>query len=66
MQNLRVLIDTNIFIALEGESILEQSYSELIRTLEHNNSEVLVHSASRKALQQPHPCREYRRAGRLS
>ncbi len=44
--HMRVLIDTNIFIELEGTSILDRAYPALLRVLEKAGANVLIHPAS--------------------
>ena len=43
---MRVLIDTNIFIELEGSNILDRGYSSLLRVLEKAHAQILIHPAS--------------------
>ncbi|SRR5579875_219075 len=43
---MRVLIDTNIFIELEGTSILDSSYPALLKVLEKAKAQTLIHPAS--------------------
>lgn len=47
---MRILIDTNIFISLEGSPVLEESYLKLIKILKDNNFEILIHPSSLKDL----------------
>jgi len=47
---MRFLIDTNIFIELEGHSKLDEKYADLIRLLRRNDDELLIHPASEQDL----------------
>lgn len=48
---MRILIDTNIFIELEGQSVIRDSCLSLLKSLEDSEHKVLVHPASVDDLQ---------------
>lgn len=49
---MRVLIDTNIFIELEGTTVLDQSYPALLKILHENQFQLFVHPSSVDDLKQ--------------
>lgn len=49
---MRVLIDTNIFIELEGTTVLDQSYPALLKILQDNHFQLFVHPSSVDDLKQ--------------
>ena len=64
MISMKVLIDTNIFIELEGTSILDRSYPALMKVLDKNDAQVLIHPASLEDLRRDP--NDARREGNLS
>ncbi len=48
---MRILIDTNIFIELEGQSVIRDSCLSLLKSLEDSDHKVLVHPSSVDDLQ---------------